>query len=289
MDIRELKYFLAVAREENLSRAAEYLYITQPSLTRQIQNLEKEIGRPLFVRGGRKMTLTETGIMLRKRAEEIVELYDKAQADLILPEIISGTVNIGGGESYAFKIIADIAKSVRTEYPDIKFNIFSGNTDDVCEKLDKGLFDFGILVEPANLTKYDYLHLPHKDTWGLLMRKDAPLADREFIVPADVSGAPLIFSKHAFHKNTITEWFQTDIQKLNVVTTYNLLYNASLMVEAGVGYAVSLDRIVNNDALVFRPFFPKLESNLDIVWKKYQLFSNASRVFLDKLQETLHS
>lgn len=288
MDIRELKYFLAVAKEENLSRAAEYLFITQPSLTRQMQNLEAEIGRPLFIRGGRKMTLTETGLLLQKRAQEIVDLYDKTQADLVMPEKILGEVNIGGGESYVVEQIADVIKELRKNYPDIVFNLYSGNTNDVAEKIDKGLLDFGILIEPFNLSKYDYLPLSLVDTWGVLMKKDSPLAKKEFVVAQDLMDKPLICSLHALTQKQIFDWFGCEEDKLNVVATYNLLYNASLLVKAGVGYAVCLDKIVytgENSELCFRPLYPKLESKLNIVWKKYQIFSNQAQVFLRKIQE----
>ena len=289
MDIRELKYFLAVAREENISKAADYLYITQPSLTRQIQSLEKEIGRQLFERKGRKMILTETGITLRKHAQELVELYDKTQTALAAPSnTISGEVYIGGGESYAVKSIATIAKEIQREYPNIKFNFYSGDSIDVSEKLQKGLIDFGILIEASDLEKYDCLRLPLKDVWGVLMRKDAPLADKKFITPEDLIDKPLILSKHSIAIRNIMRWMKTDLEKLNVVATYNLIYNASLLVEEGIGYAISLDKLVNtgkDSNFTFIPLLDAPQSPLDIVWKKYQVFSPAAQIFLRKLQE----
>ncbi len=291
MDIRELKYFLAVAREENISKAADYLFITQPSLTRQIQALEQEIGKPLFIRGNRKMTLTETGILLRKHAEEIVELFEKTQKALATPsEKVSGEVYIGGGESYAVKIIANIAKEVRNEYPNIKFDFYSGDSIDVSEKLEKGLLDFGILIEASDLNKYDCLRLPVKDVWGVLMRKDAPLAEKRTITPEDLADKPLICSKHSMAIRNISRWMRTDPEKLNIAATYNLIYNASLMVEEGIGYAIGLDKLISTGAdspFAFRPLEPVTESPLDIVWKKYQIFSPAARVFLNKLKERM--
>lgn len=291
MDIRELKYFLAVAREENVSKAADYLFITQPSLTRQIQALEKEIGKPLFNRGNRKMTLTEAGILLRKHAEEILELYEKAQKALASPsETVSGEVYIGSGESYAVKMVANIAKGVRAEYPNIKFNFYSGDSIDVSEKLEKGLLDFGILIEANDLNKYDYLRLPVKDVWGVLMKKDAPLAQKQVITPQDLVDKPLICSKHSMAIRNIARWMKTDPEKLNIVATYNLIYNASLMVEEGMGYAIGLDKLINtgeDSPFAFRPLSPVTESPLDIVWKKYQIFSPAAQVFLQKLQERI--
>lgn len=291
MDIRELKYFLAVAREENISKAADYLFITQPSLSRQIQSLEQEVGRPLFNRGKRKMTLTETGMLLRKYAEEISELYEKMQSALAAPsENVSGEVFIGSGESYAVKIIADIAKEVQSEYPNIKFNFYSGDSIDVSEKLEKGLLDFGVLIEANDLDKYDCLRLPVKDVWGVLMRKDSPIAGKQVITPEDLYGKPLICSKHSMAIRNIARWMKTDPEKLNIVATYNLIYNASLMVEEGIGYAVGLDKLINTGAdspFAFRPLLPVTESPLDIVWKKYQIFSPAAQVFLQRLQDRL--
>ncbi len=291
MDIRELKYFLAVAREENISKAADYLYITQPSLTRQIQALEKEIGRPLFQRRNRKMLLTETGILLRKHAEEMIELFEKTRKALEAPtETISGEVYIGSGESYAIEIIAKIAKEVQREYPNIQFNFYSGDSIEVSEKLEKGLLDFGILIEANDLNKYDCLRLPVKDRWGVLMRKDSPLANKAYIEPKDLIDKPLICSKHSLAIRNIARWMNTDTEKLNIKATYNLIYNASILVEEGIGYAIGLDKLIStaqDSPFAFRPLMPIIESPLDIVWKKYQFFSPAAQIFLKKLKEYL--
>ncbi len=291
MEIRELRYFLAVAKEQSISKAAEYLFIAQPSLSKQMQNLEKEVGARLFVRGSRKITLTETGQLLKKRAEEILDLYNKTTAELHAPATeVSGDIYIGGGESYAIDTIAKAAKTLQSEHPNIKFRFFSGDTEEVTAKLDKGLIDFGILVEPADLSKYEYLRLPQKDTWGVLMRKDSPLALKEFISPEDLYDVPLIRSKHTLEKNEIFQWFKRDTDRLNIVATYNLLYNASLLVKEGLGYAICLDKIINttgDSELCFRPLTPKLETTLAVVWKKYQVFSKASELFLNRLKTFL--
>lgn len=292
MEIRELRYFLAVAKEQSISKAAEYLFITQPSLSKQMQNLEKEIGQQLFVRGSRKITLTETGVLLKKRAEEILDLFDKTCAELRAPTAeVCGDIYIGGGESYAVDTIAKIAKDLQSEHPDIKFHFFSGDTEEVMMRLDKGLIDFGILVEPADLTRYEYIRLPQKDTWGVLMRKDSPLATKEYVTPKDLWDKPLIRSKHAMNKNELSEWFEKDTEKLNIVATYNLLYNASLLVKEGLGYAIGLDKIINitgDSELCFRPLKPKLETTLAVAWKKYQVFSKASELFLTKLKNSIY-
>lgn len=291
MDIRELKYFLAIAKEENISKASEYLFITQPSLTRQIQNLEKEVGQPLFERKNKKMKLTPAGVLLKTRAEEIISLYEKMCEDIILSDKIGGEINIGGGESYAVSLVADITKITQQNYPDIKFNFFSGNTDAVCEKLDKGLIDFGILIEPADISKYEYIQLPVYDTWGLLMRKDHPLSQNQFITAADLENLPIICSQHSFAKSHVTSSLEISLDKLDIKATYNLLYNASLLVKAGVGAAVCLDKIIDTSSsseLCFVPFKPDIKSRIFIVWKKYQLFSKASQIFLKNLKDNLN-
>lgn len=291
MEIRELRYFLAVAKEQSISKAAEYLFIAQPSLSKQMQNLEKEIGAQLFVRGSRKITLTETGLLLKKRAEEILDLYNKTSAELQAPTLdVSGDIYIGGGESYAVDTVAKAAKALQSEHPDIKFHFFSGDTEEIMLRLDKGLIDFGILVEPADLTRYEYLRLPQKDIWGVLMRKDSPLAEKEYITPEDLHDVPLIRSKHTMEKNELFEWFKKDAGNLNIVATYNLLYNASLLVKEKLGYAIGLDKIINttgDSELCFRPLKPKLETTLAVAWKKYQVFSKASELFLRHLQNIL--
>lgn len=291
MELRELKYFLAIARKQSISKAAEVLFITQPSLSRQMQNLEKEIGKQLFIRGNKKITLTETGILLRKRAEEMIALYEKTQAEITIPsENIGGNIYIGGGESYAVGFVAKVAKAVQTENPNIKFHFFSGDTGEVIEKLDKGLIDFGILVEPADLSKYDYIRLPQKDTWGVLMRKDSPLSEKEYITPKDLYNVPLIRSRHAIFSKELSSWFRCDAESLNVVATYNLIYNASLLVREGIGYVISLDKLINtegNSELCFRPLRPKIETSLAVVWKKYQVFPKAAEFFLKRLQAVM--
>ena len=291
MELREMKYFLAVAKEESISKAAEALFITQPNLSRQMQNLEKELGQQLFIRGSRKITLTEAGQLLRKRAEEIIELYNKTESELTSPITdLSGDIYIGGGESYAMGLIAKAAKKVQLQYQEVRFHLFSGDIAAVSEKLDKGLVDFGIFIEPADLTKYDYLRLPLTDTWGVLMKKDSPLADKEYVTPEDLWDKPLIRSKHSLGKSLITDWFKKSSEELNIVATYNLIYNASILVEEGIGYAVSLDKLINtsgNSNLCFKPLYPKLISHLDIAWKKYQVFPKCAEIFLKRLQELL--
>lgn len=294
MEIRVLRYFLTVVREESISAAADYLHITQPTLSRQIKELEDELGVKLLNRGkkNRKITLTDEGMLLRKRAEEIVTLTDKTRAEFdAAEEIISGDIYIGGGETEAMRLIARAAKKLQDSYPHIKYHLFSGNADDVAERLDKGLLDFGVFIEPANMEKYDYLRLPVTDTWGLLMRKDSPLASLNNIEVKNLKEIPLIASRQSMTSNEFSGWGRFDFNQLYIVATYNLVYNASLLVAEGLGYALCLDRLVDttdSSELCFRPLKPHLEARLNLVWKKYQIFSKAGEKFLEKLQEEFH-
>ena len=293
MEIRVLRYFLAVAREESISGAAEYLHITQPTLSRQLMELEDELGAKLLIRGkrNRRVILTDEGMLLRRRAEEIVELADKTEAEFhARDEIVSGDVYIGGGETDAMHFVARAAKALQEQYPDIRYHLFSGNADDVTERLDKGLLDFGILIGTANVEKYDYITLPYTDTWGVLMRRDSPLAAQETIHPKDLTDLPLLGSRHAVMRNELSGWYGSDFERLNIVMTYNLIYNAAIMVEEGLGYALCIDRLINttgDSRLCFRPLEPRLEAPLALVWKKYQVFSRASQKFLEYLQKHL--
>ena len=293
MEIRVLRYFLAVAREESISRAAEYLHVTQPTLSRQLMELEDELGTRLFVRGkrNRSVILTDEGMLLRRRAEEIVELTDKTEAEIHAKDgIISGDIYIGGGETDAMRFIAQTARDLQEDYPDICYHLFSGNADDVTERLDKGLLDFGILVGSANTEKYDYITLPATDVWGLLMRKDSPLAEKNAVRPEDLKGLRILGSRQAVMRNELSGWYGGDFERLNIAATYNLIYNAALMVDEGFGYALCLDKLINTTGdsnLCFRPLEPRLEARLILVWKKYQVFSRAVQKFLERLQARL--
>ncbi len=295
MELRVLRYFLAVAREESISDAAEFLHITQPTLSRQLMDLEEELGKQLLIRGkrNRKIMLTEDGMRLRKRAEEIVALADKTEAEfLAADDAVSGDVYIGCGESDAMHIIAKTAVKLRRDYPDIHFHLYSGNAEDVSERMEKGLLDFGIFITSANIDKYDYLKLPAYDTWGLIMRKSDKLAAKDFITPQDLQGLPLIMSRQALVQEDINRWGKKQIQNLNVVATYNLVYNAAIMTREGFGYTLTLDKLANTGSdsdLCFRPLKPELRINLNLVWKKYQLFSKASQKFLEYLKNEINT
>ncbi len=293
MEIRVLKYFLAVAREGSITGAANSLHLTQPTLTRQLQELERELKQQLLIRGKYRVTLTPEGMILRKRAQEIVDMVEKTEAEFqAISDTLSGDIFIGGGETDSMKYIAEIIKDIQSDFPDIKFHIYSGNAEDVMEKLDKGLLDFGLLIQPIDLSKYDHITLPEKDVWGVILRKDNPLAQKDNIVLDDLAGIPLLASRQMSPKYSkdsgFLDWFGDKYDELNITATYNLVYNAAVMVKAGVGCAVTLDKLADTSdqsELCFRPLKPRLESGLDIVWKKYQVFSPAAKLFLEKLQE----
>lgn len=293
MEIRVLRYFIAVASEETISGAAELLHISQPTLSRQLMDLEKELGKQLFIRGNRKITLTQDGIFFRKRAQEIIDLVDKTQFDFnSTEEIISGNISIGCGETDAMKLIAKIAHNLQKKHPNIRYNIFSGNGDAVVDKLDKGLIDFGILIEPADVTKYDFIKIPAKDIWGVLMKKNSPLASKLYIEPSDLFNLPIITSNQTMVSSEFTKWLGRSFNELNIVSTYNLVFNASLLVEEGMGYALCLDKLINttgDSTLCFRPLYPPLEANLNVVWKKHQVFSKASETFLACMETEFNS
>ncbi|MHC1681480.1 MAG: LysR substrate-binding domain-containing protein [Clostridiaceae bacterium] len=287
MEIRVLKYFLTVAREENITKAAEVLHITQPTLSRQLMQLEEELKTQLFKRGKSKISLTDEGMLLRRRAEEIVDLADKTEKEFIEhDDFIGGEISIGAGETQAMHILSELIKKFSKEYPQVKYDIYSANADDIKERIDKGLIDIGLLTEPVNIEKYDFIRLPQKETWGVLMRKDSLLARKEFIKPEDLIGIPIIIAKRSIVQNEFKHWFGGEYEKLNVIATYNLIYNAAVMVEEGLGYVITFDKLVNiNDEVnvCFKPLYPKLETGSVIVWKKHQVFSKATTKFIEKM------
>lgn len=290
MELRVLQYFLAVAREQNISAAAQSLHLTQPTLSRQLMELEKELGKQLMIRGSRKITLTEDGMRLRRRAEEILELVDRTEKEVMQSDdTVSGDIYIGTGETDGVRQIVRAANQLQGSHPGIRFHIVSGDAMDVCERLDKGLLDFGILLGDMDKTKYSCMELPMKDTWGVLMRRDSPLAQQETVSPRDLWDKPLILSRQVDNKSGLYRWLRKEPSELHTVATYNLIYNASLMVDEGMGYAFTLDKLVNTAGsnLCFRPLKPRLELGMYLVWKKSQLFSRAAELFLERLQAQL--
>lgn len=289
MEIRVLQYFLAIAREQTISRAAEILHITQPTLSRQIKDLEDELGKQLFIRSNKKISLTEDGLFFRQRAEEIVNLVNKTELEMISSDsLLSGEIYIGSGECHALRIITKSMKKMQSSFPAVKFDIHSGNAPDVIDKIDSGLIDFGLITYHPKVSEYNHIIMPIKHQWGLLIRKDDPLAKQEQISYKDIADKPLIVSKEINEDTQLTDWFKNNIEHLNIISTYSLLYNATLMVEDGLGYAICLDKLANtsdDSQLCFRPLSPCLEVNYYFIWKKYNILSKASKHFLNIVQE----
>ncbi len=292
MEFRVLKYFLAVAREQNISAAAESLHLSQPTLSMQLKALEEELGKQLLIRGtkgSRKVTLTEEGMILRNRAEEILALVNKTEHEIQLSdEFVAGDVYIGAGETDTVRLFARAARRLNTRYPDIHFHISSGNAAYVLEHLERGLIDFGLIYGPVDRTKYESLEVPGQDTFGVLMRTDSPLASRQSISPADLWDKPLIVSSQEERDGwPILTWLKRDISKLHIAATYTLLYNGSLLVSEGLGYAICLDKLINTaeSNLCFRPLSPALNVSANIIWKRYQIFPKAAEKYLEELQK----
>ena len=288
MEVRVLRYFLEIARAGNMSRAAETLHVSQPTLSKQIKELEGELGKKLFHRGSTSLTLTEEGMLLRKRAEDILEMADKTLAEFkSLDEINGGDIHIGCAESNGIVHFIRIIKSMRETYPRIRYHFYSSGTDAVNERLDRGLLDFAIIVQEVDLSKYNYLRVPASDQWGLIMRKDSPLAEHSCIHLNDLMDIPLILSRQAMGEE-MPKWFGEMQDKLNIVATYDLLFNTSVMVREGLGYVLGFDGLVNtgpDSDLCFLPLEPALTSPMHIIWKKYQVFSPVASLLLDELKK----
>ena len=289
MELRDLTYFLAIAQEGGISAAARRLHLTQPALTRQLKALEANLGRQLVIRGTHSITLTEEGMLLRKRAEEILGLVDRTEYEIRnADENISGDLYICSGETDAVRYLARAMHHLRQSSPGLRFHISSGDTIDVTERLDRGLADFGLLFCPLNASQYESLPIPYYDTWGVLMRKDSPLAQQETVCAANLLHEPLIMPRGEYiFSQLISRLFSGRADNLVIAATYSLLVNASLMVSEGVGYALGLDGILNltgDSDLCFRPWAPLTQMQVSLVWKRSQFMSRASRAFLKEMQ-----
>ena len=288
IETRLLQYFLAIAEEQSITRAAEYLHISQPTLSKQMMELEESLGKQLLIRGKKKITLTEDGAYLRNRAQEIISLMESTEASFRGGEhTITGDVFIGGGEHRSSYPIMQMIRSIQEEHPAIHFHFFSGNADAIVERLDKGLLDMGLLLEPEINPRYDYQKLPLYESWGVLMRKDSPFAKQQSITFEELSALPVIMPSQTSNSNRIATFWPDAMTSPHVVASYNLIYNAGLMVEAGMGYALCIDDLINTDGehpLTFVPLAPALQSNVYLFTKKYQVFSKATKLFLDRLQ-----
>lgn len=292
MEFRVLEYFLAIAREGSFSKAAKQLHITQPTLSRQISDLEKEIGKVLFIRGKKQVSLTEDGVFLFNRAKEIVSLKDKTLIEFSKnDDNIYGDVYIGGGESLGMSLIAKTIKLTQDKYPNIRFHLFSGNAESVVEKLERGLIDFGILINSCVTDKYEHIKLGVCDQLGVLMRKDDVLANKNTISISDITNKPLIVSAQESLENIAKNNYEFNELTKKAICTYNLLYNASLLVREKVGYCICIDNIINTKGsdLIFKPLEPRIDVKLILVYKKYNIFSKAASIFLDLLKQEIEN
>ena len=291
MEIRTLRYFLAVAKEENMTRAAELLHVTQPTLSKQLKSLEDELGKKLFTRHSFSIRLTEEGILLRDRAEDLVSMADRIENEFIsLTDVTGGDLYFGLAESYQIRLLAREINLLKKKYPGLKYHITSGDTEQVIDKLDKGLLDFAVLAEYPDKNKYEFIPFPEADIWGVVMPADSPLASRKRIKVNDLIGLPLFCSGQAWEKD-IPLWAGDKMQDLHLEGSFKLSYNASLFAKEHLGYLLTFDNIIDtseNSGLVFRPLSPKLETKLYLVRKKDPAFSPIAESFLKQITGWIH-
>ena len=289
MEIRTLRYFLAVAREENMTRAAETLHVTQPALSKQLKSLEEELGKKLFTRHSFSIKLTDEGMLLRNRAEDLVSMADKIEKEFIsLDDITGGDLFFGLAESYQISYLAREISKFKERYPGLKYHITSGDTEQVVEKLDKGLLDFTVLAETPDSSKYEFIEFPEADIWGVIMPADDKLARKKAIRIDDLIGLPLFCSEQSW-ENDIPLWAKGRMDELHLEGSFRLSYNGSIFAKEHLGYLLTFDKLINTSAesgLAFRPLSPQLETKLYLVWKKYQTFSLIAEKFLEHVKES---
>lgn len=287
MELRTLRYFLIVAREENITKAASLIHISQPSLSRQLMQMEEQLGVKLFHRSKHSVILTDEGRLLRRRAQEIVALADKAEKELAQgEEAISGEITIGCGETKNMAYLSQMMVSFREQYPDVTFDIYTAIADDVKERIENGILDFGLMLEPVEITKYNFVRMPLKESWYVLMRKDCPLAKLERITPEDLVGVPLMIAKRRSVRSELENWFGDCYEQLHIVSTCNLSYsNRSIMVENHVGVSLVHEFENNHDSLCLRPIYPEISNSSVLAWKKNQVFSPAATKFIEHVKK----
>lgn len=285
MELRVLQYFLAVAREESITRAAEVLHITQPTLSRQLSQLEEELGTRLFERGARHITLTPDGLLLRRRAEEISELVDKTRQELALQdETLAGTVALGSGELEAVRVLPRLFQAFRLRYPLVDYTLYSGTADDVKERMDRGLLDAGILLEPVDVEKYEFIRLPVREQWIALMPADDPLAAKSAVTVEDLAARPLILPQRPRVRSEVARWFGERHDGLDVPFTSNMSTNAAVLVAGGMGIAVTIEGslpFLDRTQLCVRPLDPPMTASTVFAWKRHQPFGPAAAKFLE--------
>lgn len=289
MELRVLKYFLVVAKEENITKAAAILHISQPSLSRQLMQMEESLGVTLFKRSKHKIILTDEGRLLARRAQEIVTLTEKTEKELTQEEnTIAGQIMIGCGETKNMAYLTKMMVSFRKQYPDVTFDIYTAMADDVKDRIENGILDFGLLLEPVELSKYNFIRMPLKEKWCVLMRKDSPLAQKEKIKPKDLVDIPLMVPKRKSVHGELENWFGNEYEKLNIVATCNLSFsNRSIMVENHLGVAFVHEFTNNNKNLCLRPLSPELVNTSVLVWKKDQTVTPATSSFIDWCKNNL--
>lgn len=282
MELRVLKYFLMVAREENITRAAQLLHVTQPTLSRQLMQLEEELGVSLFRRSNHNIILTEDGMLLKRRAQEIVDLAEKTRRDLAQREKdIAGEISVGSGEAQSVACFGKILAAFREKHPLVRYQMFSGNADNIKDRIESGLLDMGLLMEPVDIGKYEFVRMPVREEWGVLVREDSPLAAQEAVTPGDLVGIPLMMSGRALVRNELANWFGDAYERLDILMSYNLLYNVAVLVQQGIGAALCLRLDSRYDHLRFVPLSPRLEIGSVLAWKKNQIYSPATSAFIE--------
>lgn len=288
MEIRVLRYFLTVVREESITKASEVLHITQPTLSRQLSQLEEEIGVKLFHRGSRKISLTNEGVLLRRRAEEILQLVDKTEKELIWQdEQMEGKISIGCGEIASVQLLPDLIQTFRAKYPRVSFDIFTATADLLKEQMDKGLIDIGLLLEPIDMEKYDFIRLNLKEKWVVLMQPNDPLAQKEFITPKDLAFLPLILPRRMNVQSELASWFGNYYKNLNVIFTSNLSTNGAVMVSNGLAYSLVVEGSIpfwDHSKITYRPLSPSLTATSVLAWKRNQPFSAPATKFIDHIK-----
>lgn len=290
MELRVLNYFLAIAREENFTKAAQQLHVTQPTLSRQISDLEQELGVKLFIRSNHNIILTEDGMILKRRAQEILSLADKAKRDFLHKgENLEGVISIGSGEFLSTRCLTDCIARFQKKHPLVRYEFYSGNAGNICERIEKGILDIGLMSEPIDIRKYEFVSMPIKEEWGVWVREDSPLAGKTFIVPQDLIGIPLILPLGDFVQSNIGKWFGDYASQIDSIAKGNLLYNEAMMVQSNIGAVIGIKLNCNYDGLRFIPLKPALKIDTALAWKKEQIFSAATASFIDFAKQYLKS
>ncbi len=290
MELRVLRYFLMIAREENITHAAQLLHVTQPTLSRQIQDLEEELGTKLFVRSNHRIILTPDGLLLRRRAQEIVDLADRTQRDFAArEEEMTGEIAIGSGEARSVSVLAEMLATYRQRYPRVSYRFYSGNADQIKERIENGTLDVGLLLEPVDISRYAFLRVPIQEEWGVLTRKDSPLGALESVHPEDLAQRPLMLPGRTLVQNELANWFGGSVDQLHIPIRYNLLYNAAMLVKSGFGDALTIRLDCVYPGLRFVPLNPPIRCGSVLVWKKQQVTSPAVEAWIHHAKQCLQS